>query len=390
MAKRTRYQYGSVEIDKRVTGPDVWIYRWRETTSDGRKKRRGFTVGTVEQYRTEAHALKAAEGMRLLINDGVAAREPVLFCGVLDRFLIEQKQEQEAEQITHGTLASYRSMISQHILPKWGDMYLQDVRPALVQDWLRTLTLSPTYKGHIRSLMYRLFDRAMIWELIGVDRNPMDLVEVKGISKRRKRPRILPVKDAWRMLGALAQPYRTIVLIALCFGLRISEILGLRWTDFDFKRSAVLILRSAVGKRLNKLKTECSQDEVPLERGFIVELKKWQALCLESEGQWLFPSPATGRPLHADSIRADYLVPTGLQLGLGRIGFHTFRHTYRAWLDETGAPVGVQQKLMRHAHISTTMDQYGNASMEAKRKANRPVVQRLLKRTAANETVFVQ
>ena len=390
MAKRTRYQYGSVEIDKRVTGPDVWIYRWRETTSDGRKKRRGFTVGTVEKYGTEAHALKAAEGMRLLINDGVAAREPVLFCGVLDRFLLEQKQEQEAEQITHGTLASYRSMISQHILPKWGDMYLQDVRPALVQDWLRTLTLSPTYKGHIRSLMYRLFDRAMIWELIGVDRNPMDLVEVKGISKRRKRPRILPVKDAWRILDALAQPYRTIVLIALCFGLRISEILGLRWTDFDFKRSAVLILRSAVGKRLNKLKTECSQDEVPLERGFIVELKKWQALCLESEGQWLFPSPATGRPLHADSIRADYLVPTGLQLGLGRIGFHTFRHTYRAWLDETGAPVGVQQKLMRHAHISTTMDQYGNASMEAKRKANRPVVQRLLKRTAANEAVFVQ
>ena len=390
MAKRTRYQYGSVEIDKRVTGPDVWIYRWRETTSDGRKKRRGFTVGTVEKYGTEAHALKAAEGMRLLINDGVAAREPVLFCGVLDRFLLEQKQEQEAEQITYGTLASYRSMISQHILPKWGDMYLQDVRPALVQDWLRTLTLSPTYKGHIRSLMYRLFDRAMIWELIGVDRNPMDLVEVKGISKRRKRPRILQVKDAWRILDALAQPYRTIVLIALCFGLRISEILGLRWTDFDFKRSAVLILRSAVGKRLNKLKTECSQDEVPLERGFIVELKKWQALCLESEGQWLFPSPATGRPLHADSIRADYLVPTGLQLGLGRIGFHTFRHTYRAWLDETGAPVGVQQKLMRHAHISTTMDQYGNASMEAKRKANRPVVQRLLKRTAANEAVFVQ
>src|SRR5256885_8507764 len=47
-----------------------------------------------------------------------------------------------------------------------------------------------------------------------------------------------------------------------------SEILGLRWTDFDFKRSVVLIQRSAVGKRLNKLKTEYSQDEVPVERGF--------------------------------------------------------------------------------------------------------------------------
>jgi integrase len=123
----------------------------------------------------------------------------------------------------------------------------------------------------------------------------------------------------------------------------------------------------------------------PIERGFILELRKWQALCLDSEGQWLFPSPVTGRPYHADSIRTDYLVPTGLKLGLGRIGFHTFRHTYRAWLDETGAPVGVQQKLMRHAHVSTTMDQYGNASALAKRKANRPIVQRLLRRSATQQ-----
>jgi integrase len=234
-----------------------------------------------------------------------------------------------------------------------------------------------------------LFDKAMLWELLNVERNPMDLVEVKGISKRKKRPRVLQVKDAWQILDALVQPYRTIALIGLCFGLRISEILGLGWTDFDFKRSVVLIQRSAVGKRLNKLKTEYSQDEVPIERSFILELRKWQALCLDSEGHWLFPSPVTGRPYHADSIRNDYLVPTGLKLGLGRIGFHTFRHTYRAWLDETGAPVGVQQKLMRHAHVSTTMDQYGNASALAKRKANRPIVQRLLQRPP-NQEVSIQ
>ena len=235
MAKRTRYQYGSVEINKRVTGPDVWLYRWWEPTSDGRRTRRGFTVGTVEKYKTEAHALKAAEGMRLMINDGMLRRDPVLFCGILDRFLLDQKQEVDAEQITHNTLASYRSMICQHIRPKWGDAHLKDVRPTLVQDWLRRLDLSPKYKGHIRSLMYRLFDKAMLWELLEVDRNPMDLVEVKGISKRKKRPCVLQVKDAWQMLDALVQPFRTIVLIGLCFGLRISEILGLRWTDIRFQ-----------------------------------------------------------------------------------------------------------------------------------------------------------
>ncbi len=78
----------------------VWLYRWWEPISDGRRKRRVFTVGTVEQYKTEAHALKAAEGMRLMIDDGILRREPVLFCGILDRFLLDQKQEEEAEQIT--------------------------------------------------------------------------------------------------------------------------------------------------------------------------------------------------------------------------------------------------------------------------------------------------
>lgn len=296
MVKRTRYQYGSVEIDKRVNGPDVWLYRWWESTSDGRRTRRGFTVGTVEEYRTEAHALKAAEGMRLIINDGVAQRPPVPFSGLLDRFLLDQKQEQESEQITYNTLASYRSMISQHIRPAWGDCKLGEVRPTLVQDWLRKLDVSPKYKGHIRSLMYRLFDKAMLWELLDVQRNPMELVEVKGISKRRRRPCVLQVQDAWRILDKLVQPYRTMVLVALCFGLRISEILGLRWTDFDFKRSVVLIQRSAVGKHLNRLKTEYSQDEVPLEKSFIVVLKKWQQICAKTEQQWVFPSPATGRP----------------------------------------------------------------------------------------------
>ena len=52
---------------------------------------------------------------------------------------------------------------------------------------------------------------------------------------------------------------------------------------------------------------------------------------------------------------------------------------YRSWLDDTGAPVGVQQKLMRHAQISTTMNVYGNALMEAKREANTKVVRKALR-----------
>ena len=61
--------------------------------------------------------------------------------------------------------------------------------------------------------------------------------------------------------------------------------------------------------------------------------------------------------------------------------FHmgTFRHTYRSWLDETGAPMKVQQELMRHASIQTTMNVYGQAMSNSKREANSKIVEMVLR-----------
>jgi integrase len=45
--------------------------------------------------------------------------------------------------------------------------------------------------------------------------------------------------------------------------------------------------------------------------------------------------------------------------GIGQMSMHTMRHTYRSWFDAVGTPIAVQQKLMRHADIRTTMNVYG-------------------------------
>jgi hypothetical protein len=74
--------------------------------------------------------------------------------------------------------------------------------------------------------------------------------------------------------------------------------------------------------------------------------------------------------------------PAGRKLGLGDIGWHTFRHTNRSGLDLVGTPIGVQQKRMRHAQIATTMNVYGNAMMESKREDNSKVVQMALRQEA--------
>jgi integrase len=51
----------------------------------------------------------------------------------------------------------------------------------------------------------------------------------------------------------------------------------------------------------------------------------------------------------------------GKAAGIGGLGTHCLRHTFRTWLDSVGTPVDVQQKLMRHADIRTTMNIYGDA-----------------------------
>lgn len=59
---------------------------------------------------------------------------------------------------------------------------------------------------------------------------------------------------------------------------------------------------------------------------------------------------------------------------IGRIGTHTMRHTYRAWLDAVGTPIAVQQSMMRHTDIRTTMNIYGDCVTDEMSEAHSKVV----------------
>jgi integrase len=175
----------------------------------------------------------------------------------------------------------------------------------------------------------------------------------------------------------LDEPFRTMVVIAMCLGLRVSEILALKWSDFDFEEGTLMITRGTVHARIGRVKTEYSEDEMPLHLAFAEILLSWQAMCPASEEGWVFPNPNTRGVWHASVLQGDILVPIGKEVGIERLGWHTFRHSYRSMLDACGAPIGVQQKLMRHAQVSTTM-KYGNAYMTEKRKAHGAVVEMVL------------
>jgi integrase len=66
--------------------------------------------------------------------------------------------------------------------------------------------------------------------------------------------------------------------------------------------------------------------------------------------------------------------------GIGALGTHTMRHSYRSWLDAVGTPIAVQQKLMRHASITTTMNIYGDVVTDEMAEAHSKVVQLALRK----------
>jgi integrase len=99
---------------------------------------------------------------------------------------------------------------------------------------------------------------------------------------------------------------------------------------------------------------------------------------VQSPEGWLFANIDTRRPFHASPLQQDHIRPAGKQLGIMGLGWHTFRHSYRTMIDDLGTPVGVQQKLMRHADIRTTMNIYGSAFEETKRRVNARIAEMVL------------
>jgi integrase len=165
-------------------------------------------------------------------------------------------------------------------------------------------------------------------------------------------------------------------LLCVCFGLRISECLALRWSDVDWLNGLLRVERGIVEQNVDDVKTDESRKSLVIANDLLERLKVWkQATKFSENSDWIFASPLKlGRLPYSYTGFWRELDRAGKECGVGHLGTHTFRHSYRMWIDAVGTPIGVQQKLMRHADIRTTMNIYGDAASADMREANEKVV----------------
>jgi integrase len=356
LLSRPRYQNGSLKLMSRKSSSSVWIYRWRETDEHGERQLRKQIIGTVKQYPTKALASSAIESLKLTINQQGFQRMagPKTFSDLVDHYRSKELPEENHQRKTRKTKKNYEGNLKNHILPRWGSYQLRDIRSVDVEEWLDRVSLAPSSRAKLRNVMSTVYRHGIRWDWLGQHENPIAMVRVS--SKRSRTPETLTVEEFLALLGKLPDRERAIGVLCATTGLRISEALGLKWGDIEFRTGKANVLRSVVDGAVGRCKTEISQQPVPLDDLVLAELQTWRTITMyASDTDWVFASGyAFGNmPIWAVSSLQRVLQPVAKRVG---------------------EDVRVVQELMRHAKINTTMEIYTHARMEKKRQAQSKVV----------------
>ena len=188
MFKRIRYLHGCIARERRSNGPDVWIFRWRETQPDGQRTNRKVVVGTVEEYSTRSEAQEATDALRIHVNKETSRSilQP-LNCEQLIAHYVQRELAEKNDNRAYSTKAAYKCYLDNWILPRWRTYLLDEVKTVAVEDWLGKLSMAAGTKAKLRNIMSAIFNHAMRHEW--TERNSISLV--RQSAKREAIPGVL-------------------------------------------------------------------------------------------------------------------------------------------------------------------------------------------------------
>ena len=190
---------------------------------------------------------------------------------------------------------TYRVLYSFDVVhvPRWGDFPITTLQARPIELWLGSLGIAPKSRVHIRGIISLLWDYAMWRGEIPMASNPMQLVTIKGATKRIRKLRGLTVEEFRAFIGHLDEPFHTMATVSVCFGLRISECLGLKWSDIDSLNGKMQIERGIVRQHVDDVKTIYSDRQMNIDSELLEVLKSWkQRSQFAGDGDWVIASPA--------------------------------------------------------------------------------------------------
>ena len=208
----------------------------------GKPVRRKLQIGGVDEYSTESSAQAAADSIRLTINNHSTRR-------ILNKTTVstlwEHYRREELPLKEMSTQDSYLQYAKNWILPRWGDLLLEEVKTVEVERWLRAAEMADGSKAKIKTVMSALFSHAVRWEFstqnpissgipVGVGGKRGPSVGVRVSARRRASPLVLSPEQVASGLSQLQFRDQLLVFLDGALGARRGELGALRWMDCDF------------------------------------------------------------------------------------------------------------------------------------------------------------
>ena len=359
---------------------------------DGTSERRSFSGTSRDEVQRKLNEFiqlaNASFETRAIPDEEIVGVETV----VRSRITVAQMAQRwlwdyKRIEICSKTCEWYEHLIHSMIEPHIGGVMLSRVNTLAVQTLINRLVMVDNYAARtvrgVRSILMQSFDLAN--QLGLMQGNPAVGVKPPKIRRRGRKDeeKVIPMEIRAKVLqAAQAEPMMRAAITTLLFtGLRIGELLALRWSDLNYTAKTLTVDEAVVrrpvyneqGDRIAlknvvaEPKTDDSYRTVRLSEPVIEALQAWQAyLKDERYGCWLvrpdsfvFTNRKTRKPYTYTGFRAVYyhfLERNGLKEC--HLNLHSYRHTFATMLVEAGMNPKVVQSQLGHTSVNTTLGVY--------------------------------
>ena len=300
------------------------------------------------------------------INEGRYKPEATI---TFSQFITECWEPAVVPHLKASSVRYYGLQIRCHLLPKFGAWKIKDITKAEVQRFLadkRKQGFSGSSVHGIRTALGKVLQAAVDWNYL--EHNSARGIRLGDRTPVQERVYLMP-KQVSLLFTSLSAPCRTLVLVVTLTGLRIGELLALRWKHIDFKNDLIRVRETVYEGLFGAPKTKSSRRDVPMSQPVREALVTQRNETAETQSEQLVFASRNGTPINPKNLLRRVLQPACRKLNLPVISWHSFRHTHATLLGEVGESLRTAQAILGHSDLKTTLNVYTHAIPESQRRA---------------------
>ena len=201
-----------------------------------------------------------------------------------------------------------------------------------------------------------------------LEKNPAHGIRIREADTKKER-RFYSPAEIRLLLAVLGEPCRSIVSMAIQTGMRIGEILALRWKRVDLLNGTLEVAETYSDGEFGSPRTRSSCRVIPIRSILRAQLEAQRATAGNAGPDELVFQTSGGTPLNAKNLYNRELAPACDRIGKPRISWHTFRHAHATLLGDVGGSPKTAQSLLGHSDLETTFNTYTHAIPDSQRNA---------------------